>query len=98
MKNRKRSQEPKSKPLSPAKLASQCVKWFKANGFFAVKMFVDGAMLVLAIKEGKPYIICTDNGKSGQHDPKGVASGMARAGAQTYCVNDIESLAEFIER
>lgn len=98
MQNRKRSQEPKPKTPNPAKLASLSVAWLDKHGFFAVKMFVDGAMLVLAIKSGKPFAICTADGATGPHDPKGVLSSMERAGAKTLCIQNIQDLEDFIER
>ena len=94
MKNRKRTQEPKPKTANPIELAAHCITWLNNNGYFAFKIFMDGIMLVLAIKGGQAHAICTNSGTKGPHDPKGIMKRMARGGAKTYCVASMEDLAK----
>lgn len=93
MKNRKTFKNTKPKKPKPINLQKACLKWLNDRGYFASKVYMDGAMLILAIKAGKTYAFCA--GKDSKESNQ-IMADMDRALAHTAHIQNISDLEAFL--
>lgn len=85
----------KSKKTKPVK-DKVFLEWLHKNGFFAEKIYLDGLVVVLAVKDGSPYTLCL--GSKHKVDKNNVIGKFKKAGGQHRCLSSISDLEHYFAK